>query len=102
MLHMLGPLTDRQNAAIEDAPTITSNNNNDQDEDQIVQKFTLPQIPAEYGSRSITLNHLLDFAIQFSYHEFSILTELLQKKSESDRKISLAHFARSTRLIFLK
>lgn len=103
---MLGPLTDRQNASIEDAQPNTTlevnTNNNNQVDEQAVEKFSLPQAPAEYGSRTIALNYLLDFAIQFTYHELSILTELLQKKSESDRKISLAHFARSTRLIFLK
>ncbi|KAI6192426.1 Mediator of RNA polymerase II transcription subunit 14 [Aphelenchoides bicaudatus] len=97
---MIGLLTDRQNAL--DGSISTNVDNNNQNEEVQTEKFTLPLAPADYGSRSIALSYLLDFAIQFTYHEFSILTELLQKKSESDRKISLAHFARSTRLIFLK
>lgn len=105
---MIGPLTDRQNASVEEVHTDlssvdTTTTNNNQTEEQIVEKFVLPIAPPDYGgSRFIALSYLLDFSIQFTYHELSILTELLQKKSESDRKISLAHFARSTRLIFMK
>jgi hypothetical protein len=102
-------LMDRQNATQENGPPmatltppINNNHQNEDGEQTIEKKFELPLAPAEYGTRFITFNYLLDFAIQFTYHEFSILTELLQKKSESDRKISLAHFARSTRMMFLK
>lgn len=97
---MIGPLTNRQNAPEDPSAIVSIDNHNE--EETLTEKSSLPLVPAEYGSRSITLNYLLDFAIQFTYHEFGILTELLQKKSEADRKISLAHFTRSTRLIFLK
>lgn len=99
---MIGPLTDRQNALDDPSSISAALDNNNQNEEQQLEKFELPTAPENYGGRSIPLSYLLDFAIQFTYHEFTVLTELLQKKSESDRKISLAHFARSTRLIFLK
>lgn len=111
---MIGPLTDRQNAfetqtTSSPSPSLNNNNNNthDQGEEEeeakrTTEKFVLPLVPVQYETQTIPLERLLDFAIQFAYHEFSILTELLQKKSGSDRKISLVDFARSTRLRFLK
>lgn len=45
---------------------------------------------------------LLDFAIQHSFHELTVLSELLPKKKEGERKISVAQFAHSTRCVFLK
>jgi hypothetical protein len=95
---MLGPLLDTQNAENVD-PQQTFE---EAAVEEVPKKFVLPTIPENYGPRTITLATLIDFVIQHSYHEFSILSELLQKKPESERKISVAHFARSTRSMFLK
>lgn len=45
---------------------------------------------------------LLDFAVQNTLHQLILLTELLPRKSETDRKISVVTFAHSTRQIFVK
>ncbi|KJH43217.1 mediator complex subunit MED14 [Dictyocaulus viviparus] len=89
------------------------------DEDQ--NKPVLPVVPEKCGPPTISLNYLLDFAIQQIYHEITILvykhshiinlmTSMrklkkngkLPKKLDGDRKISLVQFAHSTRMLFVK
>ncbi|WKY02743.1 hypothetical protein Q1695_016202 [Nippostrongylus brasiliensis] len=65
-------------------------------------KPALPVVPDKCGPPTINLNYLLDFAIQQIYHEITVLSELLPKKLDGDRKISLVQFAHSTRMLFVK
>ncbi|VDO37253.1 unnamed protein product [Haemonchus placei] len=65
-------------------------------------KPALPVVPDKCGPPTISLNYLLDFAIQQIYHEITVLSELLPKKLDGDRKISLVQFAHSTRMLFVK
>ncbi|KAI1700697.1 mediator complex subunit MED14 domain-containing protein [Ditylenchus destructor] len=62
----------------------------------------LPQVPDKCGTPTISLALLIDFAVQQTLHELTVLCELLPKKKENDRKISVVQFAHSTRLIFVK
>jgi mediator of RNA polymerase II transcription subunit 14 len=66
------------------------------------RKPALPQVPTSQSPPSINLDVLLDFAIQQTFHELTVLSELLPKKKETDRKISVVQFAHSTRVIFVK
>lgn len=65
-------------------------------------KIALPDVPDRCGPPSISLAQLLDFAIQHTYHELTVLTELLPKKNDAAKKISIVQFAHSTRLKFAK
>jgi mediator of RNA polymerase II transcription subunit 14 len=47
---------------------------------------------------NIPLAVLLDSLLQKSYHELTVLAELLPRKSDVDRKIGIVGFARQTRL----
>lgn len=70
--------------------------------DKQLKKVMLPQVPDKSGPPTISLALLIDFAIQHTLHEITILSELLPKKKESDRKINVVHFAHFTRQIFVK
>lgn len=59
-------------------------------------------MPDRCGPPTISLGLLLDFAIQNTVHELTVLSELLPKKKENDRKISVVQFAHSTRMVFVK
>lgn len=80
------------------------NNNNEivEEEDITTRKVHLPQIPERCGPPTISLSLLLDFAIQNTVHELTILSELLPKKKETDRKISVVEFSHITRMVFVK
>ncbi|KAJ1366563.1 hypothetical protein KIN20_027251 [Parelaphostrongylus tenuis] len=71
-------------------------------DDEGHNKPVLPIVPEKCGPPTISLNYLLDFAIQQIYHEITVLSELLPKKLDGDRKISLVQFAHSTRMLFVK
>ncbi|VDM54959.1 unnamed protein product [Angiostrongylus costaricensis] len=71
-------------------------------DDEGHNKPVLPIVPEKCGPPTISLNYLLDFAIQQIYHEITVLSELLPKKLDGDKKISLVQFAHSTRMLFVK
>ncbi|XP_072035034.1 mediator of RNA polymerase II transcription subunit 14-like isoform X2 [Amphiura filiformis] len=54
------------------------------------------------GNNSISLGLLLDFLVQKTYHELSVLGELLPRKMDMERKIEIVKFARSTRQAFVR
>uniref|UniRef100_A0A1I8A6C2 Mediator of RNA polymerase II transcription subunit 14 n=1 Tax=Steinernema glaseri TaxID=37863 RepID=A0A1I8A6C2_9BILA len=56
----------------------------------------------DHGPPHIRLNVLLDFAVQQIYHDLTVLVELLPKKRDMDRKISIVKFAHDTRGLFVK
>ncbi|TKR73156.1 hypothetical protein L596_020498 [Steinernema carpocapsae] len=62
----------------------------------------LQPVPANQGAPTIPLNVLLDFAVQQIYHDLTVLSELLPKKMDMDRKISIVQFAHDTRQLFVK
>ena len=51
---------------------------------------------------SISLGHLLNSLIQSTYHDLSLLSELLPTKQDTERKIKLAHFAQKTNFQFCR
>lgn len=60
-------------------------------------------IPQE-GNRggSISLGMLIDFIIQRTYHELTVLAELLPRKTDMERKIEIYNFAARTRQLFVR
>uniref|UniRef100_A0A914Y7B3 Mediator of RNA polymerase II transcription subunit 14 n=1 Tax=Panagrolaimus superbus TaxID=310955 RepID=A0A914Y7B3_9BILA len=62
----------------------------------------LPQVPKEAGPQTISLAVLMDFAIQQSLHELTILSEMLLVKDQPERKKAIVQFAHATRLMFVK
>lgn len=73
----------------------------DDDEEEFLRPM-LPTVPEKCGPPTITLGLLIDFAVQQTYHELTVLAELLPKKLDADRKISIVQFAHSTRTLFIK
>ncbi|XP_012271319.1 mediator of RNA polymerase II transcription subunit 14 isoform X2 [Orussus abietinus] len=60
-------------------------------------------IPQE-GNRvgSISLGMLIDFIIQRTYHELTVLAELLPRKTDMERKIEIYNFSARTRQLFVR
>lgn len=51
---------------------------------------------------SISLGLLIDFIIQRTYHELSVLAELLPRKTDMERKIEIYNFSARTRQLFIR
>ncbi|KAI4496983.1 hypothetical protein M0802_007931 [Mischocyttarus mexicanus] len=60
-------------------------------------------IPQE-GNRggSINLGLLIDFIIQRTYHELTVLAELLPRKTDMERKIEIYNFSARTRQLYVR
>ncbi|XP_015120340.1 mediator of RNA polymerase II transcription subunit 14 isoform X1 [Diachasma alloeum] len=60
-------------------------------------------IPQE-GNRggSISLGMLIDFIIQRTYHELTVLAELLPRKTDMERKIEIWNYSARTRQLFVR
>ncbi|XP_043223029.1 mediator of RNA polymerase II transcription subunit 14-like [Amphibalanus amphitrite] len=51
---------------------------------------------------SISLGHLIDFIVQRTYHELTVLSELLPRKNDMERKIEIVQFASRTRQLCIR
>ncbi|XP_032682223.1 mediator of RNA polymerase II transcription subunit 14 isoform X1 [Odontomachus brunneus] len=60
-------------------------------------------IPQE-GNRggSISLGMLIDFIVQRTYHELTVLAELLPRKTDMERKIEIYNFSARTRQLYVR
>lgn len=54
------------------------------------------------GGASIPLGRLIDFILQRTYHELTVLAELLPRKTDVERKIEIVQFASTTRQLFVR
>ncbi|XP_063699988.1 mediator of RNA polymerase II transcription subunit 14 [Culicoides brevitarsis] len=56
------------------------------------------------GSRqgSISLGVLIDFIVQRTYHDLTVLAELLPRKTDLERKIEIYNFSARTRQLFIR
>eukprot|EP00058_Branchiostoma_floridae_P007849 XP_002593337.1 hypothetical protein BRAFLDRAFT_277116 [Branchiostoma floridae] len=59
-----------------------------------------PGPPGSAGS--ISLGMLVDFIIQRTYHDLTVLSELLPRKTDMERKIAIVQFAHRTRQLFVR
>ncbi|XP_013410599.1 mediator of RNA polymerase II transcription subunit 14 [Lingula anatina] len=57
---------------------------------------------AQPGPGTIPLATLIDFILQRTYHELSVLSELLPRKTDMERKIEIVQFASRTRQLFVR
>ncbi|XP_048587940.1 mediator of RNA polymerase II transcription subunit 14 isoform X3 [Nematostella vectensis] len=57
-----------------------------------------PEVP----SNKINLSMLIDFLLQKTYHELTVLSELLPRKPDIERKIEIVQFASRTRQQFVR
>jgi len=53
-------------------------------------------------SGTISLSNLIDLIIQRTYHELTVLSELLPRKTDMERKIEILQFANRTRQLFVR
>ncbi|KAJ8407315.1 hypothetical protein AAFF_G00278890 [Aldrovandia affinis] len=58
-----------------------------------------PGVPATHGVR---LSLLIEFLLQRTYHEITLLSELLPRKTDMDRKIEIVQFASRNRQLFVR
>lgn len=60
-------------------------------------------VPQE-GNRggSISLGVLIDLIVQRTYHELSVLAELLPRKTDMERKIEIYNYSARTRQLFVR
>ena len=50
----------------------------------------------------ISLSVLIDMIVQRTYHELTILAELLPRKTDMERKVEIFNFASRTRMLFIR
>lgn len=71
-------------------------------EGQLVPVAT-PQPPAGAATtQGVRLSVLIEFLLQRTYHEITLLAELLPRKTDMERKIEIVQFASRTRQLFVR
>ncbi|XP_052229673.1 mediator of RNA polymerase II transcription subunit 14-like [Dreissena polymorpha] len=65
---------------------------------------SLPMVQANMGIGvgTISLATLMDFIVQRTYHELNILSEILPRKTDMERKIEIVQYASRTRQLFIR
>lgn len=58
--------------------------------------------PGPQGGGSIPLGTLIEYALQRTYHELTVLSELLPRKTDMERKLEIFQFASRTRQLFVR
>ncbi|XP_077583532.1 mediator of RNA polymerase II transcription subunit 14 [Stigmatopora nigra] len=61
-----------------------------------------PPAPGTLATHGIRLSLLIDFLLQRTYHEITLLAELLPRKTDMERKIEIVQFASRTRQLFVR
>ena len=59
-------------------------------------------VPVHHQSKGINLSMIIDFLLQKTYHDLTVLSELLPRKSDIERKIEIIQFATKTRNQFIR
>ena len=63
---------------------------------------TAPQQLAPTGPPQVSLALLIEFIVQRTYHDLTVLAELLPRKTDTERKIEIFNFASRTRMLFVR
>uniref|UniRef100_A0AAR2IGG6 Mediator of RNA polymerase II transcription subunit 14 n=1 Tax=Pygocentrus nattereri TaxID=42514 RepID=A0AAR2IGG6_PYGNA len=58
--------------------------------------------PAAPATQGVRLSVLIEFLLQRTYHEITLLAELLPRKTDMERKIEIVQFASRTRQLFVR
>uniref|UniRef100_A0A8D3CKB2 Mediator of RNA polymerase II transcription subunit 14 n=1 Tax=Scophthalmus maximus TaxID=52904 RepID=A0A8D3CKB2_SCOMX len=61
-----------------------------------------PPPPGTPATPGIRLSLLIEFLLQRTYHEITLLAELLPRKTDMERKIEIVQFASRTRQLFVR
>jgi mediator of RNA polymerase II transcription subunit 14 len=72
-----------------------------QQQQQQVQPIN-PVAPPATGPPQVSLAQLIDFIVQRTYHDLTVLAELLPRKTDTERKIEIFNFASRTRMLFVR
>ncbi|XP_030641940.1 mediator of RNA polymerase II transcription subunit 14 [Chanos chanos] len=62
----------------------------------------LPPPPGAPATQGVRLSILIEFLLQRTYHEITLLAELLPRKTDMERKIEIVQFASRTRQLFVR
>lgn len=54
------------------------------------------------GPPQVSLALLIEFLVQQTYHELTVLAELLPRKTDMERKVEIFNFASRTRMLFVR
>ena len=57
---------------------------------------------APAGPPQVSLALLIEFIVQRTYHDLTVLAELLPRKTDTERKIEIFNFASRTRMLFVR
>ena len=58
--------------------------------------------PQQVGGQMMSLSVRIDMLVQRTYHDLTILAELLPRKTDMERKIEIFNFASRTRMMFVR
>lgn len=58
--------------------------------------------PPPTGPPQVSLALLIEFIVQRTYHDLTVLAELLPRKTDTERKIEVFNFASRTRMLFVR
>eukprot|EP00095_Tigriopus_kingsejongensis_P000369 maker-scaffold319_size207808-snap-gene-0.23 protein:Tk00369 transcript:maker-scaffold319_size207808-snap-gene-0.23-mRNA-1 annotation:"GL22501" len=58
-------------------------------------------VPTHHANQ-VSLSQLIEFIVQRSYHDLTVLAELLPRKTDMERKIEIFNFASRTRMILIR
>ncbi|KAF3843314.1 hypothetical protein F7725_002163 [Dissostichus mawsoni] len=61
-----------------------------------------PPPPGTPATQGVRLSLLIEFLLQRTYHEITLLSELLPRKTDMERKIEIVQFASRTRQLFVR
>ncbi|XP_015252710.1 PREDICTED: mediator of RNA polymerase II transcription subunit 14 isoform X1 [Cyprinodon variegatus] len=61
-----------------------------------------PPAPGTPATQGVKLSLLIEFLLQRTYHEITLLAELLPRKTDMERKIEIVQFASRTRQLFVR
>uniref|UniRef100_A0A672I9F1 Mediator of RNA polymerase II transcription subunit 14 n=1 Tax=Salarias fasciatus TaxID=181472 RepID=A0A672I9F1_SALFA len=61
-----------------------------------------PPPPGTPATQGVRLSLLIEFLLQRTYHEITLLAELLPRKTDMERKIEIVQFASRTRQLFVR
>lgn len=57
---------------------------------------------AQPSLNRVSLTHIIELAIQKTYHDLTVLAELLPRKRDFERKVEIVNFAERTRQLFIR
>uniref|UniRef100_A0A8C7D7P3 Mediator of RNA polymerase II transcription subunit 14 n=2 Tax=Oncorhynchus TaxID=8016 RepID=A0A8C7D7P3_ONCKI len=63
---------------------------------------TQPPPPGPPATQGVRLSLLIEFLLQRTYHEITLLGELLPRKTDMERKIEIVQFSSRTRQLFVR